>query len=219
MDPLPLIVMILGLGAGSAVLAVLGIRKLRLAVPLGSPLTLDTLKDHLDEIVVVHGRPEPEKQIRIFDGIQVLWRRRTRQQLRAGYRHRHWADLKDEVDATDFLLHFPDGGRVRVLAPPTRVQDPLTRHSGVQGGMMTTGGERTMQWYLPLISGLTVKGRLRLGDQGAEIVADPEEGLFFSPHEPRTAARRMRYLGLSLLLAAAGLDAVAALLLVVVLTA
>ena len=55
--------------------------------------------------------------------------------------------------------------------------------------MAGSGSERAISEWLPVVPELTVMGRLEFGEEGAMIVPDRKEGLFFSPGTPAQAGR------------------------------
>jgi len=176
---------------GCVTLLVYGIPNLRQGRFLSNPLRLADLKDHIDELVVVSGEPEPTDEVYMrlhrSKRRQILWHRIERQEKVSRGRSSYWRTVRTKVKKTDFNLHFPDGGKVFVYCNPTEVQNSGSRTSG---GGMTHGSTRTINTWLPMVKRLTVMGRLVLDEEGAAIEPHQKEGMFFSPLAPREAAKK-----------------------------
>lgn len=185
--------------AGAGALLWFGLPNLRQARLLARPLSLEQLKDHLDELVVVYGEPEPEEELHMrllrSRRTPVLWHRIEKQERVGGSRNSHWRTVRKKEKRTNFHLRFPDGGAVYVRCRPTEVQNHGQR---ISGGGMTAGSHRTINTWLPVVRHLTVMGRLVHEKRGATIEPHPREGLFFSPSPPAAAARKERLKGWSM---------------------
>jgi len=185
---LELIAIAVGLAVAGVIAVCFGIPNIVQGRLLARPLSLDQLKDHVDDLVVVFGTPEPREEIFGRHKRQILWQQTDRQERVSSGRNSYWRTVRSKVKATDFFLHFPDGGKVFVYCEPTEVQDAARRVGGDRG--FTSGSYRSLQQTLPLVRNLTVMGLLHLEEEGAAISAHPRHGLFFSPQAPQRAARK-----------------------------
>ena len=198
-----LIVLIVGLGVAPFVLLYLAIPNLRQARKLKHPVDPSELDTCIGDVVVVHGVPEPLKELFMRRArnrhFRVLWLKIEQQEKVSSGRRSHWATVRTILKKTDFWLHFPDGGRIYVHCRPTEVQDAARQ---VSGGGLTTGSSRSVQSWLPLVPELTVMGKLIRDEEGEGIEPDGKMGLFFSASPPGQAAQMELYKGYAQLAAA-----------------
>ena len=114
----------------------------------------------------------------------------------------------DIADKADFSI-VVGGEEVRVAETPTEVQGPATKTSRDGSGKFSLSREEVIDEWLPVLDELTAVGRLRHGEAGWEIGADPKAGLFLSIRDPKEAAWRESLKGwLGLAGAVAGMAAV-----------
>jgi hypothetical protein len=186
-----LIFFAVGLAIGTIGLTWFAVPNIRQGRLLGHPLRLDELPDHVGELVVVHGRPEPIKEVFVRQlkrpRFQVLWQKTEHQEKVSSGRSSYWRTIRVKERKTDFKLHFPGGGMVYVYCEPSEVQDAGVR---ISGGGMTRGSTRSVQRWLPMVKSLTVMGELVHEEEGAAIISHSKHGLFFSPRPPEAAAKK-----------------------------
>lgn len=172
---------------GAAVVGfVFGIPNLLQAAKLSRPLRLKELPDHVNELVVVYGEPDPVDEIELKRRrCRILWMKTEHREREGAGRNAHYRTTKKKERKTDFWINFPDGGRVFVYCEPTEVQGGGTYRGGQPRGSM-----QSYQHWFPVPKRMTVMGKLILEDQGAAIVQHGKMGQFFSASSPRQAAKQ-----------------------------
>jgi hypothetical protein len=198
-----LILAALGL-AFSGYVAYISIQSLRQGKLLLHPLPLARLKEHLNEPVAVHGRPELLGGQTGPFGSPVLWYRQVNQEYRRMGKNSSWRTVSKNERCYDFFLHFTDGGRVFVTGEPSEVHGGEKRTDGESTFFNYHGQRRTIYTWLSVVPVLTVLGELGLSKHGATLLPSKSHGLLFSTSLPESAARIEYLKGLTGLCLAVG---------------
>ncbi|MHC5040290.1 MAG: hypothetical protein ACYTHM_23520 [Planctomycetota bacterium] len=173
--------------AGAVIIGLVGyhsLQSVRQGRVLSRPVSLDRLKDFLDQVVAVHGTPELVEDLTTSQYGPVIWFRREYQEYRRSGKHGSWRTVDSRETGFDFCIHFPAGGRVVVQCHPTEVHG--YKSSTEQESFFSYS--RIRQKWFPLLPTMTVLGKLVLSGEGATLVPDNHVGMLFSPSSPKWAA-------------------------------
>ena len=133
----------------------------------------------------IRGPVRVRQVLRIAHIGDVLWHREI-VKARRGQAVMIDSDIADKADFSILV----GGEEVRVAEIPTEVQGPASMTSRDGFGKFSLSRQDVIEEWLPVLDELTAVGRLRHGDAGWEIAADPKAGLFLSVRDPKAAAWR-----------------------------
>ena len=155
------------------------------------------LGEHINELVMVHGQPEPSREIFIrHRGGQrtpALWVKNShRKRAREGGFPRPVIETVSTTSRnTDFFLHS-NGGKVFVRCLPSVVQ-------GMKKHISRSGEHSGVQEFLPVVSQLTVMGKLLREGNDFLIVPHEKHGMLISTYTPDMASRKRLLAGVAAL--------------------
>ena len=208
MQVLPLILLLLGIGAASW-FAWISIQSLLQARALFRLARLPRSAPDERGCQAFYGRVRVSRGVSKGFG-ELLWCRTDHQVYRRRGKSSGWKTERSEEETAEFVVEAHEVG-VSLAEYPTEVQDLRSKtivhnRTGLFGWGHASGDRRTVYSYLPVVPMATIVGRLA---RSGGLERDNKLGLLLSPHEPGRAATQELWKGLLGLLAVTGVLALA----------